>query len=99
MSARVISVVWGVFVLFCAGYLGYCIDGGFNALASEQRSVNYRVTLYDGGQVIDAWICHDYNTGINGKGQGVRLTLRDGRHVWLRGTLIIEEVPAATEVR
>jgi hypothetical protein len=59
------------------------------------RPTNYRATLYDGGQVISAWICHDYGSD----GEGVRLTLREGGTVWVRGTLIIEEVPARTEVR
>jgi hypothetical protein len=65
------------------------------AASSPPRPTNYRATLYDGGQVISAWICHDYGSD----GEGVRLTLREGGEVWVRGTLIIEQVPARTEVR
>jgi hypothetical protein len=63
--------------------------------SASPRPTNYRATLYDGGQVISAWICHDYGSD----GEGVRLTLREGGEVWVRGTLIIEQVPARTEVR
>jgi hypothetical protein len=66
-----------------------------SCFGAPPRPTNYRATLYDGGQVISAWICHDYGSD----GEGVRLTLREGCEVWVRGTLIIEQVPARTEVR
>jgi hypothetical protein len=65
------------------------------AATSHPRPKDYRITLYDGGQVISAWICHDYQFASG----GVQLTLREGGEVHVRGTLIIEQVPARTEVR
>jgi hypothetical protein len=88
----------GVGIILMAMICGATISqaaGQVWATGASPRPTNYRATLYDGGQVISAWICHDYGSD----GEGVRLTLREGGTVWVRGTLIIEEVPARTEVR
>jgi hypothetical protein len=86
-------LMWLVMFLATCHMVGTGI--GLVLSASHPRPTNYRATLYDGGQVISAWICHDYGSD----GEGVRLTLREGGEVWVRGTLIIEQVPARTEVR
>jgi hypothetical protein len=59
------------------------------------RPKDYRITLYDGGQVICAWKTADY---FNAKGGGIIFNTDKGS-VCIRGTYIIEQVPARTEVR
>jgi hypothetical protein len=64
--------------------------------SASPRPTNYRATLYDGGQVISAWICHE----AVGRGNAVHLRTIDGKEVSLYGgAVIIEQVPARTEVR
>jgi hypothetical protein len=65
------------------------------AATSHPRPKDYRITLYDGGQVICAWKTADY---FNAKGGGIVFNTDKGS-VCIRGTYIIEEVPARTEVR
>jgi hypothetical protein len=84
-------VLFVVFLFACQGVVGVISL----ALAASPSPKDYRITLYDGGQVISAWICHDYQFASG----GVQLTLREGGEVHVRGTLIIEQVPARTEVR
>jgi hypothetical protein len=84
---------WLVMFLATCHMIGTAI--GLGLAASQPRPKDYRITLYDGGQVISAWICHDYQFASG----GVQLTLREGGEVHVRGTLIIEQVPARTEVR
>jgi hypothetical protein len=64
-------------------------------LAFHPSPKDYRITLYDGGQVICAWKTADY---FNAKGGGIVFNTDKGS-VCIRGTYIIEQVPARTEVR
>jgi hypothetical protein len=63
--------------------------------SASPRPKDYRITLYDGGQVICAWKTADY---FNAKGGGIVFNTDKGS-VCIRGTYIIEQVPARTEVR
>jgi hypothetical protein len=69
--------------------------GAILCSASPPRPKDYRITLYDGGQVICAWKTADY---FNAKGGGIVFNTDKGS-VCIRGTYIIEQVPARTEVR
>jgi hypothetical protein len=68
---------------------------GLALAASPHRPKDYRITLYDGGQVICAWKTADY---FNAKGGGIVFNTDKGS-VCIRGTYIIEQVPARTKVR
>lgn len=58
--------------------------------------VQYRVTLYDGGHPIDAWIVPNWHQSNSG---AFHLTLPNGSSVWIQGTVIIEQQPAPTLTR
>jgi hypothetical protein len=88
MKVAVFGIVVVVIVTLAAVYA--------IAATSHPRPTNYRATLYDGGQVISAWICHE----AVGRGNAVHLRTIDGKEVSLYGgAVIIEQVPARTEVR
>jgi hypothetical protein len=84
-------VLFVVFLFACQGVVGVISI----AIAASPRPKDYRITLYDGGQVICAWKTADY---FNAKGGGIVFNTDKGS-VCIRGTYIIEQVPARTEVR
>jgi hypothetical protein len=95
MSKETILNLLSLVQAVCAAGVVACLIWLTPVSAGDKRPVEYRITLYDGGQSICSWVAADVSGNAS---TGLRFWTDKGT-VHIGGTFIIEEVPARTETR